>query len=312
MQPQQNITKQQLYQLVLNLTNMHQRESALSELSKKRDEFPDLAPILWHSVGVISALIQEIISIYPVLLPPRLTPALSNRCCHALSLFQCIASHEDTRSLFLSSHLAMYLYPFLQTVSTFRQYEYLRLTSLGVIGALVKIDDSEVTDFLLKTEIIPLCLRVMDGGSIISKTVATFIIQKILLDDMGLDYVCHTFERFSTVCSVLSKMITELVDRPSVRLLKHTIRCYLRLSDNGRARNELRAVLPVQLRTNTFADVLKDDPAAQRWLSQLLFNLANPNTNVGQQKQAPPQINNNQQAQLNNQKQQPYSHMMNK
>jgi hypothetical protein len=29
--------------------------------------------------------------------------------------------------------------------------------------------------------------------------VATFIIQKILLDEMGLNYICATFERFSAV-----------------------------------------------------------------------------------------------------------------
>lgn len=28
------------------------------ELSKKREVFPDLAPILWHSVGTMSALLQ--------------------------------------------------------------------------------------------------------------------------------------------------------------------------------------------------------------------------------------------------------------
>jgi CCR4-NOT transcription complex subunit 9 len=36
----------------------------------------------------------------------------------------------------------------------------LRLTSLGVIGALVKVDgDTEVINFLLSTEIIPLCMH---------------------------------------------------------------------------------------------------------------------------------------------------------
>lgn len=33
----------------------------------------------------------------------------------------------------------LYLYPFLQTTSELTQYEWLRLGSLGVIGALVKV-----------------------------------------------------------------------------------------------------------------------------------------------------------------------------
>jgi len=46
------------------------------------------------------------------------------------------------------------------------------------------VDDTEVINFLLSTEIIPLCLRTMEMGSELSKTVATFIVQKILLDNV--------------------------------------------------------------------------------------------------------------------------------
>eukprot|EP00808_Paulinella_micropora_P008948 g77184.t1 len=260
-----------LYQYVLDLTNSEKRDQALQALSQKREDFPELAPVLWHSFGTIAALLQEIVSIYPLLSPPRLTTSISNRCCNALALLQCVASHPETRSLFLNSHLGLFLYPFLNTVCAFRQYDYLRLTSLGVIGALVKMDDPDVINFLLQTEIIPLCLRIMDNGSELSKTVATFIIQKILLDDMGLSYICATYERFSTVSSVLSKMVTGIEERSSTRLLKHIVRCYLRLSDNQRAREALRNCLPSQLRDPAFAE---DDPATKRWLTQLLYNIA--------------------------------------
>ena len=130
------------------------------------------------------------------------------------------------------AHIPLFLYPFLHTVSKSRPFEYLRLTSLGVVGALVKVsillpwqqtctnisivliaynilfchtqtDEQDVINFLLTTEIIPLCLRIMESGSELSKTVATFILQKILLDETGLSYICQTFERFSHVSTVL-------------------------------------------------------------------------------------------------------------
>ena len=44
---------------------------------------------------------QEIVSIYPLLTPPALTAHASNRVCNALALLQCVASHQETRSLFL-------------------------------------------------------------------------------------------------------------------------------------------------------------------------------------------------------------------
>lgn len=40
----------------------------------------------------------------------------------------------------------------------------------GRIGALVKNDSTELISFLLTTEIIPLCLRIMETGSELSKT----------------------------------------------------------------------------------------------------------------------------------------------
>lgn len=132
----------------------------------------------------------------------------------------------------------------------------------------------------------------METGSELSKTVAIFIVQKILLDETGLTYMyaslqsysmilepsyfgsCHTYERFYAVGTVLSNMVTQLVETQAVRLLKHVVRCYLRLSDNIRcvsnctfpvlnslcvhsAREALRACLPEPLRDNTFQALLK-------------------------------------------------------
>merc|ERR1711981_1073824 len=230
--------------------------------------------ILWHSFGTISALLQEIVAIYPLLSPPSLTAQASNRVCNALALLQCVASHPETRTLFLNAHIPLFLYPFLNTVSKTKPFEYLRLTSLGVIGALVKqMDDSDVINFLLSTEIIPLCLRIMETGSELSKTVATFIVQKILQDEMGLQYICATADRFYAVSTVLSNMVAHLAESPSSRLLKHIIRCYLRLSDNPRAREALRQCLPEQFRDATFATVLKEGQATKVWLGKLLSNV---------------------------------------
>lgn len=272
----QQMDREQIYQWITELSSSESRETALLELSKKREAVPDLATMLWHSFGAIAALLQEIVSIYPTLNPPSLTAHQSNRVCNALALLQCVASHNETRAAFLAANIPLYLYPFLHTTSSTsktRPFEYLRLTSLGVIGALVKTDEPQVINFLLTTEIIPLCLRIMESGSELSKTVATFILQKILLDETGLSYICQTYDRFSHVAMILSKMVNTLAKEQSARLLKHVIRCYLRLSDNPRAREALRQCLPEQLKDNTFNACLKDDRSTRNWLNQLLKNL---------------------------------------
>ena len=45
---------------------------------------------------------------------------------------------------FSAAHIPLFLYPFLHTVSKSRPFEYLRLTSLGVVGALVKVIHTNV------------------------------------------------------------------------------------------------------------------------------------------------------------------------
>ena len=50
----------------------------------------------------MSSLLLEIVNVYPALSPPSLTAHASNRVCNALALLQCVASHSETRSLFLN------------------------------------------------------------------------------------------------------------------------------------------------------------------------------------------------------------------
>uniref|UniRef100_A0A1I7ZG81 CCR4-NOT transcription complex subunit 9 n=1 Tax=Steinernema glaseri TaxID=37863 RepID=A0A1I7ZG81_9BILA len=273
--PEETLKKmyEDVYGWINDLADPDKREVALLELSKKREMVGDLAIWIWHSFGTMAALLQEVISVYPTIMPPTLTAIQSNRVCNALALMQCVASHRDTRGPFLQAHIPLFLYPFLHTTKTTRPFEYLRLTSLGVIGALVKNDEQEVIQFLLSTEIIPLCLRIMEQGTELSRTVATFILQKILLDDTGLNYICQTYERFSHVAMILGKMVLQLAKEPSGRLLKHVVRCYSRLSDNTRALQALHQCLPDQLKDETFVDLFKEDKSTYNWWLQLLKNL---------------------------------------
>lgn len=276
-----------VYHWICQLTYGPQKEQALLELGRKREQFDDLAIVLWSSFGVMTSLLNEIVSVYPMLQPTRLSNQLSNRVCNALVLLQCVASHSETKHLFLQAHIPLFLFPFLNTTSRQRTFEYLRLTSLGVIGALVKNDSQDVISFLLRTDIVPLCLRIMESSSELSKTVAIFILQKILLDDIGLQYICATVERFYAVTNVLKEMVEHLtVNAPPGRLLKHIIRCYLRLSDDLEARRLLKVVLPQNLRGNTFTEVLRDDVGSKRCLAQLLLTLNEDNQQPPQQQSA--------------------------
>ncbi|KAL2245288.1 UNVERIFIED_CONTAM: CCR4-NOT transcription complex subunit 9 [Sesamum indicum] len=203
---------------ILDLLDSDRRENALAELS------------------------AEVLSVYPLLSPPSLTPEQSNRVCNALALLQCVASHPDTKILFAQARIPFYLYVFLGTIGESRPFEYLRLATLGVMGALVKV--------------------------------ATFIVQKLLLDDVGLQYVCYLPERVFAVNHALENVLASLAEQPSTRLLKHVIRCYLRFLDDGRSLWVLRNFLPKRLTDGTFDHCLREDQTARMWLQQLLDNLS--------------------------------------
>lgn len=135
------------------------------------------------------------------------------------------------------------------------------------------MDDSDVIHFLLQTEIIPLCLRIMERGTELSKTVATFIIQKILHDEQGLSYLCQTAHRFFAVSTVLENMVKVQTEQNSTRLLKHIIRCYARLSENKCALTALKSNPPSIMNMKIGIDKL--DEATKRCLTTFRDNLKN-------------------------------------
>ncbi|KAJ1876482.1 RNA-binding protein, CCR4-NOT complex subunit Rcd1, partial [Kickxella alabastrina] len=248
-----NAENETLYQLMVELFSATNREQALAELSRRRDQNPDLGIALWNAYGVMTILYQEIIAIYPLLNPPALTMPVSNRACNSLALLQLVATHEHTRMQLLKANVPQLLYPFLSTTNKAKQYDNLRLTSLGVIGALVKYDNREVIRFFVLTEFLPLCLKIMDIGSELCKVVATFIFQKIILDEGGFQYVTSHPRRLHTVLVILNNVINQMVAAPSGRLLKSVTKCLICLADNEDAKEEMREGILEHLRDSTFA-----------------------------------------------------------
>ena len=261
------------YSYILYLRNAEHKDEALRELNNRREKVSNLAPILWYSTGTIAILLQELLSIYPYLSPPTLSQALTDRICNVLGLYQCIALNSNTRPLFLQANLHLYLYPLINTSSKQRPFEQLRVTSLGVIGALVKGEDPQAIEYLMNTELIVLCLRIMKRGNELSRTVATFIVQKILLDNNGLEYVCQTGERLFAVAQILKDIIVDIHEngKDDQRLLRHIIKCFLRLSENDKACVSLVRFIPKCI-AGPGTSVITDEQV-KKWHTKLLKNL---------------------------------------
>ena len=93
------LNDEQIYQWISELVTGNNRERALLELGK-REQYDDLALVLWNSFGVITVLLEEIISVYPYLNPPNLSASISNRVCNALALLQCSIKCSNENIIF--------------------------------------------------------------------------------------------------------------------------------------------------------------------------------------------------------------------
>lgn len=269
---------EELYQLCLWINEVlppDTRENAILQLSRRRAMVDLIAPLIWYSFGTLAAIIQEITDIYPFINPPTLSGYQSNRVCNALNLLNAVATHKEIREQFLTSGVLLLLYPLLNSTSQSKEFEYLRLSCLGVVGALIKHDKQEIINYLLTTEVIPYLLKIMENGCEFNRTIATYIFQKMLINEIGLTYVCQTYERFSHVAMILGKMIIWLGKETSNRLLKHVLRCYVCLADNPRAREALKQCLPDQLKDNTFEMNLNTDKSLKHWYGQLMNLMQN-------------------------------------
>ncbi|XP_049413568.1 cell differentiation protein rcd1-like [Solanum stenotomum] len=264
-------------QLVLLLHDSNLRGEVMYQLIKKRDTCEDLAPLLWNTFNVVYMLLLEVISVYWKLSPPTLSMKESTRVCNALALFQVMAKNPETRKELIEAKIPCYFYPFLKPSGDDKPLEYLRLTSLGVLGALAKFDDPygpKVLHFFLETEVVPSCLECIDLCDELSRKVATLIVMKILMQEKGMSYCCATPERFYSIVQVLYRVVQKLTEKPCLLHLMYVIQCFLSLSEVfkfiGPSEAFIRQV-PPQLFDNTFKDILRDDHETA-WMLQVLHS----------------------------------------
>lgn len=99
--PQQPPPPEQVNKFIQDLLPLERRENAMAELSRNRELIPELGILLWNTPGAVSALLQEVLFVYPVIFPPTMSSSQSTRVCNALALMQCVASNDETRPLFI-------------------------------------------------------------------------------------------------------------------------------------------------------------------------------------------------------------------
>jgi hypothetical protein len=144
--------------------------------------------------------------------------------------------------------------------------------------------------YLLETDFFSRCLDVIKNKadeSLRSKVYATYILDKILADNMGYNYICDNQSVFYIVTSALASIILKLVDisnlpntanfaETGARILTHIVRCYLRLSESRTNRDQLRVILPDALKTPILARRFHSGEDITTMIAQINQNLTSP------------------------------------
>ena len=271
------------------IKNENTRIKAIINLSKYSDNNNKLALYLWYSRGTMAVILQEIISVYQYLSTSKLTLEKANVIYCAISLLKCIASNPETRHEFLESKILIFLYPFINNTNKAKPYEYLKLSSLSVINALLTETDNEIISFLIDTEIIPKLLKIMEKGAELTRKIACCIVSQIVQDDNGSKYISEAKERYSAIITYMKKMLKINCNQVTInRILK----AFLKLSENKDAKNILKNDILKEITDKNFINFLCD--SSKNILNNLLIILnENNETNKIKELKKELSVNNN-------------------
>ncbi|TKR95367.1 hypothetical protein L596_009546 [Steinernema carpocapsae] len=263
--------KEEVKTKLAELREVSLRAEAVTYLVNHRSDDPELPNLIMGTNGALQALFQEVLAVYPYLDPPRIPSELASRACQALALLQKVASDRIGAVLFIRCDYIMFVLPFMYSLEG-GTMEHLRTAALGVVGALLTFEseNEEVVQYLMRTPMIPLCLRMMAQDTSVITTLGTFVLQKILSTRPGLTHCCALPERVANVVSTLNIVLHQVAMYPSPRLLRTVLRCYRSLTNNHRALPAIRLLLPPSLKDGTFDDLIEENEAIEEEWRKLL------------------------------------------
>ena len=291
------------------LKDEEKRSKALSKLSEYYDKSKNLPIYLWYSQGTMAILLQEIISTYKHFSSTKLSSEKYSKIRNILLLLTSITSHEEIRHKFIESKMPIFLYPFLNSTSTAKQNEYIKLLTLTVITNLIIPQEPETISFFINTQIIPILLKIIDRGPLISKVPACLMIHLIVKADEGLKYICEDKMRYSAIILFMRHM---LKNKHNPKIIEQTLKTFLRLAENNNARIILKNTLLKEIKDKNFTKHLNE---SSKILNNCLLKILNEKDETNKDKDNNNKIinnfNNNEQQYNNINNQSVNSDMMN-
>lgn len=285
--PNTQINEEDLIIKYINeLKDEEKRENAISKLSKYYDKNRNLPIYLWYSQGTMAILLQEVIGTYKFLSSDKLTQENTAKIHAILCLFVSIASHHELKRKFVESKMPIFLYPFLKITSTTKQSEYIKLFTISLMSTLMKSEEPKIISFFINTEIIPILLKILDKSPLLSKIPVCMMIYLIVKTDEGLEYVCEEKMRYNGIILYMRQMLKNKHYQLSI---KHTLKTFLRLAENSKARIILKNTLLKEIKDKNFTKRLSE---SSKSIHSCLLKILSEKDEVNKTKENQKEMNN--------------------
>lgn len=189
--PSGQLTADQIVQQVKRISKPEpDRSSAISTLLANKSQIPDLPLMIWFSPGTVTALLGDVLEFYTCLVSSKIGGQKCDNVFSILVLFEMISGNSETRLPFMRANIPVYLFPILQYTLKSAEHERFTAIVIGIVVNLVKEQPpDEVAEYLVKSDFLPLCLRVLNETRGPVQVGCAFILSRVFKCPAGKKFV---------------------------------------------------------------------------------------------------------------------------
>ncbi|KAG9441442.1 hypothetical protein H6P81_017296 [Aristolochia fimbriata] len=251
-------------EVIVELQDQDRRESALRALSnfllEKREEdaenYNRAGFLLFNSCGTMTILLQEVLSFYWKMTYGTHTVRSSKRLANVLTLLQAIAANSEIRRKFVTIGILNFLVPLIMFKSEEETFRNVQAISLSVLGILCQGREPHIIQWATENDIVDACCFAIKFGNELSKVVAMHILEAVLQDTAGLNYIFYRMDE---------KLLLDLL-----KTLKNLAYISYFLY---RGLELLLEFLPGALSDGSLTEVMEEFPIIKKLHKQLLVNI---------------------------------------
>lgn len=259
------------------LVTARNKHASLLQIRKYIEEHPEAKEKVWSSFGVLSILLEEIVSSYDrIIFSSIVTPP--STLFVSLEMLVLLSSLESFREVCIEGQIPLFLYPILNSPNRGGSMEEIKTVCFNFINILLqkKVEGHpHPVKFFKNTELVPLCLKNMEIGAEQSKLAAINVFYSIVSIREGLEHTCQTYDRFMAISMILNSMLVQMEIMQSAEILEMIIKTYIKLCGMPNAKIVFSRNRPHMLYSEHIRDITKSSPSIKAAYDEFLSMLQN-------------------------------------